>query len=137
MNRRGGQNSEDRRRQKPAGHSFADFLSPTPDFLDLFGDPILPPRGRGRPGHTPTIENYRKIKAFLKRGWSQKRIAAAIGITIPTLTAHYFRAENANKSYRRLTLGPPPRGDQNSKIVAAGTGREARAIGRKIRRNFF
>jgi hypothetical protein len=59
--------------------------------FDLLGDPI--PQGygkRGRPPHIRTKENSNKIILLLAQGWPDQRIAAAIGITIPTLKKHYF-----------------------------------------------
>lgn len=59
--------------------------------LDLFGDPI--PEGfgkRGRPPHVPTERNRNKVMVLLAVGWLPKRIAAALGVTMPTLRKHYF-----------------------------------------------
>lgn len=60
--------------------------------LDLLGDPI-PENfgGRGRPQHIPTTGNRNKVIVLLAMGWEEPRIAAAIGITKPTLRKHYFR----------------------------------------------
>lgn len=58
---------------------------------DLLGDPIVENwRGRGRPQHVPTTENRLKIKLLLAQGWTDMRIAGALGITPPTLRKHYF-----------------------------------------------
>lgn len=58
---------------------------------DLLGDPIPANRGkRGRPQHVPTSENANKIMLLLAQGWTDVRIAGAMGITIPTLKKHYF-----------------------------------------------
>ncbi|MBK0020948.1 hypothetical protein IAE29_03140 [Ochrobactrum sp. S46] len=58
---------------------------------DLLGDPIPTNRGkRGRPQHVPTSENANKIMLLLAQGWTDVRIAGAMGITIPTLKKHYF-----------------------------------------------
>ena len=58
---------------------------------DLLGDPIPPNRGkRGRPQHVPTKENANKIMLLLAQGWTDARIAASMGITIPTLKKYYF-----------------------------------------------
>lgn len=59
--------------------------------FDLLGDPI--PEGfgkRGRPPHIPTKENRNKIMLLLAQGWTDARIAASLGITVPTLKKHYF-----------------------------------------------
>lgn len=59
--------------------------------FDLFGDPIPDNWGlRGRPEHVATNENALKIKVLLADGWSNKRIASVLGITVPTLRKHYF-----------------------------------------------
>lgn len=59
--------------------------------VDLFGDPIPSNWGmRGRPEHIATDENALKIKVLLAEGWSNGRIAGALGITVPTLRKHYF-----------------------------------------------
>ena len=60
--------------------------------LDLLGDPI-PENwgGRGRPAHIPTAENSNKVMVLLAMDWSEEKIAAALGITKPTLRKHYFR----------------------------------------------
>lgn len=61
-------------------------------FLDLLGDPI--PEGwgeRGRPEHLPTERNRNKITMLLAFGWTKKRIANAVSVSVPTLNKHYFR----------------------------------------------
>lgn len=59
--------------------------------FDLFGEPLRRNAGkRGRPEHQPTKENINKIILLLAQGWTNERIAGAIGITIPTLKRHYF-----------------------------------------------
>lgn len=59
--------------------------------FDLLGDPIPPNKGkRGRPQHVPTKGNANKIMLLLAQGWTDVRIAGALGITIPTLKKHYF-----------------------------------------------
>lgn len=61
-----------------------------PEF-DLLGDPI--PEGRGKPGrpqHIATVENRRKVMLLLGLGRPNTRIAAALGISVPTLIKNYF-----------------------------------------------
>lgn len=59
--------------------------------FDLLGDPIPPNWGkRGRPPHIPTQENRNKIILLLAQGWTNERIAGAIGITLNTLKRHYL-----------------------------------------------
>ncbi len=60
--------------------------------FDLFGDPIPENHGkRGRPPHMVTQENRNKVMMLLALGRSNERIAAALGITAPTLRKNYFR----------------------------------------------
>jgi hypothetical protein len=59
--------------------------------LDLFGDPV--PEGWGRPGrpeHIATQQNRNRVSMLVALGWSNKRIAAALYVTTPTLRKHYF-----------------------------------------------
>lgn len=59
--------------------------------FDLFGDVISLSAGkRGRPQHVPSKENINKIMLLLAQGWTNERIAGALGITTPTLRRHYF-----------------------------------------------
>ena len=59
--------------------------------LDLFGDPVPANWGeRGRPEHIPTQQNRNRVSMLVALGWSNKRIAAALFITVPTLRKHYF-----------------------------------------------
>jgi len=59
--------------------------------FDLFGDPVLAPRGPGRPRHCPTVQLRDQVEAMKVGGASQIKIAAAIGITVPTLLRNYHR----------------------------------------------
>lgn len=60
--------------------------------FDLLGDPIPDGWGkRGRPQHIATRENRNKVMMLLALGWSNERIAKALGITAPTLRKNYFR----------------------------------------------
>lgn len=57
----------------------------------LFGWPDMPWKGRrGKPPHLVTDEKVNKIKLLLALGWSNKRIAAALAISEPTLRKHYL-----------------------------------------------
>ena len=58
---------------------------------NLFGE-LLPPNWgmRGRPQHVRTDENASKIMHGLSQGWTDARIAAALGISVPTLKRYYF-----------------------------------------------
>jgi hypothetical protein len=61
------------------------------EIFDLFGDPV-PSNwgGRGRPQHIPTQQNRNRVSMLVALGWSNKRIAAALYVTLPTLRKHYF-----------------------------------------------
>lgn len=63
-------------------------LEPIPN---LFGE-LLPPNWgmRGRPQHVRSDENASKIMHGLSQGWPDARIAAAIGISVPTMKRYYF-----------------------------------------------
>lgn len=57
----------------------------------LFGFAHSPRKGeRGRPPHVWTQETSNKVKLLLALGWSNGRIANALGVTEPTLRKHYF-----------------------------------------------
>ena len=56
---------------------------------DLFGEQILPPRAVGRPMHSPTGQLRQRVRKLHAEGLNQLEIAAAIGITAPTLRRHY------------------------------------------------
>lgn len=85
----------------------ADAPQPPAPRFDLFGDPVPDGWGRrGRPEHIATNENRDKVLMLLALGWSNERIASALGITPPTL----------RKAYRReLKL----RGQQRDRLNAA------------------
>jgi len=59
--------------------------------LDLFGRPVrYVSREQGRPEHVPSKKNINKIMILLAEGRPNKIIAAAIGVSIPTLKKHYL-----------------------------------------------
>ena len=59
---------------------------------DLFGNPVRANRGRpGRPALEVTAEDRDAVEAALVRGWSNERIARAVGIS-PASLKRYFRA---------------------------------------------
>jgi hypothetical protein len=59
--------------------------------FDLFDDPVPANWGqRGRPEHIPTQKNRNRVSMLVALGWSNKRIAAALFVTLPTLRKHYF-----------------------------------------------
>ena len=74
---------------------------------DLFGE-LLPARARppakprGRPCHAPTQGQRDQVCALKAAGLNHLEIAAAIGITAPTLRLHYPDELNSNSlAWRR------------------------------------
>jgi hypothetical protein len=74
--------------------------------FDLFGLPMRKRReGRGRPEHEWTKENSNKINLLMAVGHEIKDIAAAIGVSVPTLRKHYFsELEGLRVAALRLTM---------------------------------
>lgn len=65
---------------------------------DLFGNPVPPNWGqKGRPRFMPTAADRRLVRRLHREGLSQLDIAAALGITGPTLRLN-FRAELQSNS---------------------------------------
>lgn len=63
-----------------------------PQELDLFGAPLTQVRDRwGRPSFKTTKENKEFVAARVAMGWTQKRIAAAIGCDEKTLRKNFSR----------------------------------------------
>jgi hypothetical protein len=61
------------------------------EIFDLFGEPVPVNWGlRGRPEHIASQQNRNRVSMLVALGWSDKRIAAALFITLPTLRTHYF-----------------------------------------------
>ncbi|MEP4195971.1 MAG: hypothetical protein ABJL99_10090 [Aliishimia sp.] len=55
------------------------------------GDPIPDNHGKaGANGHIATSESVNKVRMLLVAGYDKKDIAAQLGISIPTLSKHYF-----------------------------------------------
>lgn len=57
---------------------------------DLFGLPLMPERGRGRPAHVWTSENSCKVSLLFACGHKPGDVAKVLGITKPTFYKHYF-----------------------------------------------
>jgi hypothetical protein len=58
--------------------------------IDMFGWPVRAGRGmRGKPPHVRCLETVNKINMMLAFGWSNDRIAGAMGISLPTLRKYY------------------------------------------------
>ena len=82
----------------------ASFFPPEGEYpFDLFGNRISPTSGRkGRPRHVPTPETRAKVAELHQAGAKQPTIAAAIGITIPTLILNYpIELESKSRAWRR------------------------------------
>jgi hypothetical protein len=61
------------------------------EILDLFGEPVPANWGqRGRPEHIASQQNRNRVSMLVAWGWSNKRIASALFVTLPTLRKHYF-----------------------------------------------
>ncbi|MBB3034044.1 hypothetical protein [Alteriqipengyuania lutimaris] len=59
--------------------------------VDLFGDPVIIRNAkRGRPEHVRTDEKAKRVSMLFAMGRDVKQVAAALGITQPTLRKHYF-----------------------------------------------
>lgn len=72
--------------------------------FDLFGNPVREGfGGRGRPPYEPNEKDRNKIKLLLALGWSNHRIANAIGRSPATLK-RYFRAELKEREAMRDRL---------------------------------
>lgn len=58
--------------------------------IDLFGYPDRPGRGqKGRPRFTVTQKDRNRVRLLLAMGWSNKRIAAALEVSLPTLHRYF------------------------------------------------
>ena len=69
------------------------FFLPEAQTFDLFGLPVRSGKGaRGRPSFERTEKDANKVRLLLALGWSNQRIANAIGCSLATLKRH-FRAE--------------------------------------------
>ncbi|WP_212748021.1 helix-turn-helix domain-containing protein [Maritimibacter alexandrii] len=76
----------------------ADFIDPDvdsgaePPNRDIFGYPDRPGRGqKGRPKFQATAKDRNRVRLLLATGWSNKRIAAALEISEPTLRRAFKR----------------------------------------------
>ncbi|MBB4207272.1 sigma-70 family RNA polymerase sigma factor [Roseinatronobacter bogoriensis] len=68
---------------------------------DLFGNPVRTRKGqRGRPSLEISAEDRDVVEAALVRGWSNERIAKAVGISVPSLKRH-FRSALAKRDAAR------------------------------------
>ncbi|WAX93185.1 hypothetical protein N7E70_015920 [Aminobacter sp. NyZ550] len=63
----------------------------TTENFDLFGNPfVVSPTKRGRPPHDVTPKTRNRVSMLVALGWTNPRISAAMGVTLPTLHKHYF-----------------------------------------------
>lgn len=71
--------------------------------VDLFGEPVDPRRGQvGRPRHMPSDPRRAKVAELHAAGFSHLEIAAALGITAPTLRLNYPAELNSrSQTWRR------------------------------------
>ena len=57
---------------------------------DLFGLPLVPEKGRGRPAHVWTPQNSNKVNLLFACGRKPIEVARVLGISKPTFYKHYF-----------------------------------------------
>ncbi|QOF71462.1 hypothetical protein IG197_27595 [Aminobacter sp. SR38] len=78
----------------------------TTENFDLFGNPFVErPTKRGRPPHDVTPKTRNRVSMLVALGWTNPRISAAMGVTLPTLHKHYFYELRQRKVARdRLEL---------------------------------
>lgn len=93
--------------QKEGGFAPSDSVASAPIkfAVDLFGQPILAPRvGRpGRPRHIPTGVLRDRVRSLRAAGMVVTDIAAAIGVSHPTLQLYYHAELGSNsQAWRRL-----------------------------------
>lgn len=73
------------------------------EIQNLFGWPEPEARDAGRPEHSPTDEKRSGVRLLTAIGRTNKEIAAALGISQPTLRKHYFQ-ELSQRKVARLQL---------------------------------
>lgn len=111
----GGPKSPDPDFTQPATSTFADFnfgraQDSWPD-RDLWGAPCGPSRDpRGRKTRRPAAEIAEKVRELTARGATVVDVAAAIGMTSPTLRVHYFRALCEGRALAKAAGLTPRRG---------------------------
>ena len=73
---------------------------------DLFGNPVRARKGqRGRPPLEITPEDRDMVEAALVRGWSNERIARAVGVSVPSLKRHFRAAlQRRDQARERMEL---------------------------------
>lgn len=74
-----------------AGRKTATVVRPGWLPTDLLGHPVPPNKGcRGKPLHVATAENLEKAVLLYAKRATDGEVAAALGISVPTLKLHYF-----------------------------------------------
>lgn len=72
---------------------------------DLLGHPVPANKGaKARPQHAPTAENLEKAMLLYATGRSDAEVAAAVGITPPTLRRHYFSSPELKRLRRSARM---------------------------------
>ena len=72
---------------------------------DLLGHPVPANKGaKARPQHAPTAENLEKAMLLYATGRTDAEVAAAIGITPPTLRRHYFSSPELKRLRRAARM---------------------------------
>ena len=111
--------------------------------FDLLGDPIPDGwGGRGRPPHIPTTENRNKVIVLQAVGRTDDEIAAALGISKPTLRKHYFSEMKSRTAARfrveaaMLTVLMTQAGDGSVPAIKELDRHLERARRREIERQF-
>ena len=71
--------------------------------FDLLGDPIPENHGKaGRNGHIATKENVNKVRLLVLASWTAAQIAEELGVSVPTLNAHYFRNTSIKRARQHV-----------------------------------
>lgn len=85
--------------EKPVGAGLGWFP------FDLLGQPVPPNKGQvGRPQHAATAENLEIAIGLYAEGHSDADVAAALGISVPTLRAKYFSSPELKKLRRHARM---------------------------------
>ena len=72
---------------------------------DLLGHPVPANKGaKARPQHAPTAENLEIAMLLYAEGRTDADVAAAIGITPPTLRRHYFSSPELKRIRRSARM---------------------------------
>lgn len=73
--------------------------------FDLWGDPVPEPvENRGRPKHEVTEEKRLRVSVLAAHGMTHDDIAAAMGISAPTLRKNYLRELRGGLAQKRAEL---------------------------------